>query len=174
MWLPKDERKVLTIFCLVAEKHLKTGRSPTDTTMYELGELAKVFRSPNYKREVDGLVVGSHTDKPFANTDELPKEVVDKWIEEYKGFLDDIAVLNATIAALAMRSMIEPSRHRGDSMPIGIMLTIKGYDLGRKYSRRFTSSGLWFAEYKDHWIWILVSFFGGMLGALVVHLLTGD
>ncbi|GAI27147.1 unnamed protein product, partial [marine sediment metagenome] len=46
-----------------------------------------------------------------------------------------------------------------------VSLTLKGYDLGRKYSSRWTKSGLWFAEYKHHWIWLIVSFLGGIMGA---------
>lgn len=56
---------------------------------------------------------------------------------------------------------------------LSITLTIKGYDLGRKYSSWWTRSGLWFAEYKNHWIWIVVSFFGGVVGALLVNWMSG-
>jgi len=50
-----------------------------------------------------------------------------------------------------------------------ITLTIKGYDLGRKYSSWWAKSGLWFAEYKDHWFWLILSFLGGIIGALIVN-----
>ena len=53
-----------------------------------------------------------------------------------------------------------------------VSLTLKGYDLGRKYSSWWIKSGLWFAEYKHHWIWLIVSFLGGIIGALLVNWLS--
>jgi hypothetical protein len=58
---------------------------------------------------------------------------------------------------------------------IDVKLTRKGRDLGRKYSSKWIRSGLWFAEYKHHWIWLIVSFLGGIIGALLVNWLSnGD
>ena len=34
----------------------------------------------------------------------------------------------------------------------------------RRYSNFLESSGLWFQEYKHHWIWLIVALFGGALG----------
>jgi len=53
-----------------------------------------------------------------------------------------------------------------------INLTLNGLDLGRKYNSWWTCSGLWFAEYKHHWIWLIVSFLGGIIGALLVNWLS--
>ncbi|MCH8119927.1 MAG: hypothetical protein IIC00_09390 [Planctomycetes bacterium] len=58
---------------------------------------------------------------------------------------------------------------------VTVQLTLDGYDLGRKYSSWWTRSGLWFAEYKNHWIWIIVSFLGGVIGGLLINWLSiGD
>jgi len=53
-----------------------------------------------------------------------------------------------------------------------INLTLNGLDLGRKYNSPWISSGLWFAEYKNHWFWLIVSFLGGIIGALIVNWLS--
>ena len=52
---------------------------------------------------------------------------------------------------------------------ITVQLSLEGHDLGRKYSKWFDRSGLWFAEYKNHWIWIIISFLGGIIGALLIN-----
>ena len=58
---------------------------------------------------------------------------------------------------------------------IDVKLSLKGWDLGRKYNSCLIKSGLWFAEYKHHWIWLIVSFLGGIIGALLVNWLSnGD
>jgi len=67
---------------------------------------------------------------------------------------------------LARRSLII-LMPQGDAITVG--LTLEGYDLGRKYSRWLTRSGLWFAEYKYHWIWLILSFLGGIIGALIIQ-----
>jgi len=53
-----------------------------------------------------------------------------------------------------------------------INLTLKGLDLSRKYNSWWTRSGLWFAEYKHHWIWLIVSFLGGIIGGVLVTWLS--
>lgn len=44
--------------------------------------------------------------------------------------------------------------------------------LGRKCNSWFDRSGLWFRGYKDHWVWLVVSFLGGVLSTLVVQSLS--
>lgn len=53
-----------------------------------------------------------------------------------------------------------------------LKLTLNGVDLANKYDNWFTRTGLWFAEYKDHWLWLILSFLGGILGALLVNWLS--
>ena len=75
-------------------------------------------------------------------------------------------------AVLHERGLIEVTPHQVAKFVCVVKLTIKGYDLGWRYSRWFSRTGLWFAEYRNHWLWLIVSFLGGVLGALVVHWLT--
>ena len=54
----------------------------------------------------------------------------------------------------------------------GISPTLAGYDLGRKYNSWWSKSGLWFAEYKNHWIWLIVSYIAGIISMLLVNWLS--
>ncbi|MBA7710853.1 hypothetical protein ES703_119801 [subsurface metagenome] len=73
------------------------------------------------------------------------------------------------------RGLINFEHEQGDLSNFKLSLTLKGLDLGRKYSSRWIRSGLWFAEYKEHWFWLIVSFLGGIIGALIVNWLSkGD
>jgi len=68
--------------------------------------------------------------------------------------------------------MLGDTDRRQANRSIYVGLTPAGYDLGRKYNSRFARSGLWFSEYKDHWVWLIVSFIGGVLGSLLVQWLS--
>ena len=46
---------------------------------------------------------------------------------------------------------------------VRVSLTVEGYDLGRRYSHWFSRSGLWFNEYRNHWIWLLAAAIGGVV-----------
>jgi hypothetical protein len=72
---------------------------------------------------------------------------------------------------LQQRNLIAFLNDQSDALRV--QLSLEGYDLGRKYANWFDRSGFWFAEYKNHWIWVIVSFFGGVLGALLVNWLSG-
>jgi hypothetical protein len=96
-------------------------------------------------------------------------EGLEKLKKSIPGYFEIIAVNTV----LRERGLIE-SRGNTDytSAPTQVSLTISGYDLGRKYNSWCTRSGLWFAEYKDHWFWLVLSFLGGIIGALVVNWLS--
>jgi len=58
---------------------------------------------------------------------------------------------------------------------VSISLTLKGRDLGRKYSSWWTRSGLLFEEYKHHWIWVILSYIAGVGTMVLVNWLSkGD
>lgn len=69
--------------------------------------------------------------------------------------------------ALRNRDLLKYDLIRSGTMRID--LTPEGMRLGRKYNSWFASSGLWFAEYKDHWLWFVLSFLGGIIGVLLVN-----
>ena len=51
---------------------------------------------------------------------------------------------------LQKRNLVAFLQNQGDAITVG--LSLEGHDLGRKYNSWWTKSGLWFAEYKHHWI----------------------
>ena len=74
---------------------------------------------------------------------------------------------------LKRRNLLDFYNDQDDA--VTVQLSLEGFDLGRKYSSRWNRSGLCFAEYKHHWIWLIVSFLGGIIGALLVNWLSnGD
>jgi hypothetical protein len=87
-------------------------------------------------------------------------------VPEYSKSKSRVAIANKVLSG---RKLVQ-YREAGDS--IEVSLTMEGHDLGRKYASWFDRSGLWFEEYKNHWIWIIVSFFGGVIGALLINWLS--
>lgn len=52
-------------------------------------------------------------------------------------------------------------------------LTQEAINLGRKYTSWWLRSNLWYGEYiKNHWIWVIVSFLGGVSATLFVQWLS--
>jgi len=90
----------------------------------------------------------------------------------YKKWLEGKSRVATANKVLSERKFI---KYREAGSSIELSLSIEGYDLGRKYSSWWTRSGLWFAEYKNHWIWVIVSFLGGVIGGLLINWLSkGD
>ena len=125
MWLPKDERKLLSQY------------------YHELGQVG-----------IRGRLFLSKLAKCLGGTDKINQVII-------------------ASETLDRRKLIILMPRQGDD--ITLELTLEGYDLGRKYSSWWTRSGLWFAEYKHHWIWLIVSFLGGIIGGLLINWLSkGD
>ena len=40
------------------------------------------------------------------------------------------------------------------------------------YARFLTRSGEWFEEYRNHWLWLIVAFFGGAIGTKLVEFIV--
>ena len=174
MWLSKEERKLLVIYHVAITESLKTvGWTFTAEKWYSMSKLVKVYQNVYYRTAAKTLKDDYQAAVEETNREGKSEEPDgDKAVDDYKKSLGDMVAINAASAVLAERGLIKLSEHQHDSLAIGVSLTVRGYDLGRKYSNRLTASGLWFAEYKDHWGWIVVSFLGGIIGALVVNWLT--
>lgn len=48
---------------------------------------------------------------------------------------------------------------------IVLKFTLSGRDLARKYANLFLWSGLWWAEYRRHWVWVILAYVFGLLSA---------
>jgi len=75
--------------------------------------------------------------------------------------------------SLRSRGLLNFEINPGGVAGIKVELTPEGMRLGQKYNSSWVVwSGLWFAEYKDHWFWLILSFLGGIIGALLVNWLS--
>jgi hypothetical protein len=70
---------------------------------------------------------------------------------------------------LVARNLIKITPHDSGDGVIIISLTLDGYDLGKKYSGWLAKSGLWFEEYRNHWLWLFFAIVGGGLVSKLVE-----
>lgn len=158
MWLPKDERKLLSHYCRQINK---VGTSQN----FEITELIKVIRKEQTipsktKREI---ILDNYDTLENVNNRLSQRDLI-TWKNLDPTSINTLRELPKTSEVLGWTE--------STNVNLRITLTIAGYDLGRKYNSWLTKSGLWFAEYKDHWFWLIVSFMGGVIGALIVNWLS--
>ncbi len=155
MWLPKDERRLLEGYYI------------------NIGEVSKQHEFP--LDDLLGFI------KSNASS-ELPPSGHPQRIKKYKEWLKERNRIIIANRALEERGLIT---HAPQVFVVGctyegaetnpcltISLTISGYDLGRKYNSWVTRTGLWFAEYRYHWIWLIVSYITGIMSMLLVNWLS--
>jgi hypothetical protein len=54
-----------------------------------------------------------------------------------------------------------------------ISLTPEGIRLGQKYNSWWLRSNLWYEEHlKNHWIWVIIGFLGGVISGLLIKWLA--
>lgn len=163
MWLPKDERRLLAAF------YVKL-KGPENESRFHDDDLVNVLNACRSKWKAIAQNL-EHVSDPDAG----PKvQQVAKLLNEDGGkkYEDLKARLDIAIRAMQKRGLIESKAEGQLRFTRCVSLTIDGYDLGRQYGRWLISSGLWFAEYRNHWVWLIVGFLGGVLGTLIVQWLT--
>jgi len=176
MWLPEDERKMLTIYYLtISESLKKVDSSPTAVIWYSTSNLARVFEAENYKEVSRGLKDDYHkaVETTYGENSDAPNSQWDKEKAEkdIKQLLVSIARIDAANAALVERNLIKVQPHNGVEERFGVSLTIQGYDLGRQYNSRWDTIGLWCAAKEHQWLWYLITLVIGFLGGLLLQLL---
>lgn len=75
---------------------------------------------------------------------------------------------------LVTGNLIKLTRRDSDESVLIISLTLDGYDLGRKYAGWLENSGLWFNEYRNHWLWLFLAIVGGGVIAKLVELIGAN
>lgn len=168
MWLPKDERKLLTAYYV--KIHSEKGlEDVAKEKWYQVSDLINILRSPNLKKAAKKLPDQSVSDAIRSNSqDECNIEKLKKEIKDYLHYETKVNVANSK---LERRGLITIRDVRQKSWR-GISLNIHGYDLGEKYSCWFTRTGVAYQEYKKHWIWVVVGFLLGILATLIVSWLS--
>lgn len=179
MWLPRDERHILlayyeNIFDLGdrdAEKFL------TQSKWFYSSDWTEVLKFPQWIPIVSSYWVGKRAkhikdhDNRVASPSkgDILSEKGQRILDETVQFIKRLEIANTH---LKDRKLIEITPQGSEPRIAGVLLTLDGYDLARRYSHWFERTGLWFREYKDHWIGLVVGFIGGVLGALVVQWLS--
>jgi hypothetical protein len=156
MWLPKDERRLLSYY------YRRINKVETDQYL-EMNELIKLLRKKQAEKSKREIILGTYNILENVNN-LLSQRGLIKWENRNP---DSIYVLKELPKTSESLSLPENT-----TVTFRITLTLKGYDLGRKYSSWWARSGLWFTEYKDHWFWLILSFLGGIIGALIVNWLS--
>jgi len=157
MWLPKDERRLLSYYY----RRINTAGIKRKFEIRELINALKKnpFGTPKTEREI--MI------ETFDILENLNNLLSQRKLITWEPF-DSGAIGHA-------RLLDHPDSQQffeNTQVYFLVTLTLEGYDLGRKYNSWLTRSGLWFAEYKDHWFWLILSFLGGIIGALIVNWLS--
>ena len=150
MWLSKDERRLL------AGYYSSIGDINTER-VYQFRDLAQLLRFRGHRRPIR-----EYHDSGESSNDSKDFNALKREISQYIDACHRIEKANNLLAA---RELIARTPHQHEIHVVCIALSVAGYDLGRRYSNLFESTGLWFQEYRNHWIWLIVAFFGGATGA---------
>jgi hypothetical protein len=179
MWLPRDERHILlayyvNIFDLKDRNAARYVRKPK---LFVADDWASVLEVPQWMPVISPLLVQRQAKKvtsygegsmPESGDDIISRNGRAKVVRTIE-LQKRLEVANAHLEARRLLSM---HPHESASEVKGVFLTVEGCDLGRRYASWFDRGGLWFREHKDHWLWLIISFAGGVLGALVVQWLS--
>jgi hypothetical protein len=162
MWLPPNERKLLRIYYGSRVKYLRNGAcAVTAKFWYDVDELASVYRRRLFNQAVAHLNV--ELPRTWKAVPSLEKSPSPTHTQIYT--INDV---------LEKRGLLDVPYNGRPQFPVGF--TLDGYDLARKYANWFTRSGLWFSEFKRHWLWLLFAFLAGVafkiFADLVVSCLT--
>ena len=158
LWLPEEERRLLRIYYRVIGDF-----NPSAEKDYSMEELVKVFQANDFDKVARSL------QKDNKKTSDK-REMKDGG-KEYMKFLEGKSRIDAANAALVERKLIKLSPSTPE-LYFSVNLTLKGHDLGRKYSNCLIRSGLWFEEYRNHWIMFIFSLLGGLVGGALVAIIA--
>lgn len=156
-WLPKDERRLLAGYYVNMSD---VGQEKA----YDLDDLSPLLTFRGHRSRIpeygDPEPTSAEPDDP-----ESVKDAIHLSIQAQ----NRVKKANALLAARRLITY-QPHVHAPNVVVIG--LTLEGYDLGRRYSSILESSGLWFREYREHWMWLVIAFFGGAVSTKLIEFLA--
>lgn len=162
MWLSKDEMRLIEGYAA------KIGR-PGLERQFQLCALTRFIKASRPSKVTEKVLHYWEAKNVGEGQQPLHQNTM-KQIPEY---IDKLARIEVAHTLLVERGLIAVEKHEHHTNLVRVKLTVAGYDLGRKYARWATRSGEWFEEYRNHWLFLIVGFFGGVLGALLVDVLKG-
>ncbi len=179
MWLPRDERHVLLAYYanIFDLRDRNVRRYLEKPKWFCSNDWTSVLKSPQSVPIVSSWLVQERGRLIKTYGDGTSRDSGDDILSaKGKNIIAKTALvmkrLEIANAHLQERKLVEISPHNSERGVAGILLTLEGYDLARRYGHWFGRTGLWFREYKDHWIWLIIGFVGGVLGALAVQWLS--
>ncbi|MEX0701211.1 MAG: hypothetical protein WD069_03870 [Planctomycetales bacterium] len=158
MWLHNDERRLLSGYYALVQ-------DVDEEKAYEISSLQPLLTKACQYASIREY-------GPSASGDESASINDQALSSHLKAYIDERARIRRANRILEARGLIKSRDYQHVGDVILISLTTDGYDLGRKYSSWWARSGLWFEEYRNHWFWLIIAFFGGILGALLVEIAT--
>lgn len=167
MWLPKEERHLLMVYTVFDPNF--DGQEEVFKVEDLKWVLDKCLRPSKIVTKASELRKAKRQDQG-GNTLKNTQIDRDKAVEEYMSWLKAKATIESVNNRLSERGLIES--HECGTGYYNVRMTLAGWDLGDKYNSWGTRNVLWFREYKDHWIWIIISFLGGIIGGLLINWLS--
>jgi hypothetical protein len=180
MWLPRDERHLLLGYYVnifnVNDRNVT--RYLDNPKWFEKQDWADVLKESRwipiltpYLVKRAALKVKEYGENSNESTQD-EKTNNKKKIKQIRNYIFLLRRLEISSSSLLKRNLINIQTQEHDPNVVGISLTIEGQNLGRKYNSWWARTGQWFAEYKDHWFWLILGFLGGIIGALIVNWLS--
>ncbi len=164
MWLPREERQLL-IFCAAYDCDLIGNDTP-----FCVAELSETATKRLCAQQIRERVARVRAVKRQAGQEAGPTSQSSCGSEKYMKWLNAKGVIESANSRLQNRGLI--GFRKCGTECYEITLELAGWDLGRKYSSWWDRTGLWFREYKDHWIMLIAGVVGGIFGTLVVQWLS--
>ncbi len=160
MWLPKDERRLLA-------GYYRLGLTPNEERWYQecmltplLSIRPRLALIAEYGRTPEEREAGFHP----AHLGRAKKQ-----IEVACSRIQRVEAANRILAA---RQLVGLRTHQHEYGVIGVTLKLEGYDLARKCAGILPRTGLWYEEYRKHWLVLLFVFLAGIMLAEMVHFLV--
>jgi len=166
MWLPREERQLL-MFYTAYDSDFNETRQTFSLAQLQVLVTKRVCIRQIVERAAQAREANGDGNAQHAESQSTPNGDV---VERQKSWLKAKGTLESANNRLRERGLAE-SRQCGTGY-WEVKINLVGWDLGSKYLSFWARNCLWFREYKDHWIWLIVSFIGGVLGALVVKWLS--
>ena len=146
MWIPKDERRLLAgLYRLIGE--------PGTREAYRDDSLGTLLDSPRRWRKVRQYGDEGDGDDGSCSTDDI-----DRRKRQNARLIHLKERVTRAVKVLESRNLIRFSPHQNVGSVVIVELTVEGLDLGRKYATFLERSGLWFREYRYHWLCMLLGY----------------